>query len=228
VRFSSITEREVRNAFANPDDIDFDLAAAGRRAPDNRPRLGRRADALPSFRAPARQRLHQRRSGPVPDAEAHRRPRTEIDAFDPEDYWEIFWRPDEGDESFEAQYFYEADDGTEAERVWDEESAEDAYEAIAGVDSATVTSVRRRTRTDDPPDPFNTTAFISAASSLGYSAQRSMSIAEDLYTAGYMTYPRTDNTVYPDDLEPDELLDEFVGDSTFGEHAERCSWSRRT
>jgi DNA topoisomerase-1 len=29
VRFSSITEREVRNAFANPDDIDFDLAAAG-------------------------------------------------------------------------------------------------------------------------------------------------------------------------------------------------------
>jgi len=47
-----------------------------------------------------------------------------------------------------------------------------------------------------------------------------MSIAEDLYTAGYMTYPRTDNTVYPDDLEPDELLDEFVGDSTFGEHAE--------
>jgi DNA topoisomerase-1 len=35
-----------------------------------------------------------------------------------------------------------------------------------------------------------------------------------------MTYPRTDNTVYPEDLEPDELLDEFVGSSAFGEDAE--------
>ena len=29
VRFSSITDNEVRSAFADPDDIDFDLAAAG-------------------------------------------------------------------------------------------------------------------------------------------------------------------------------------------------------
>ena len=211
VRFSSITEREVRNAFANPDDIDFDLAAAGeaRQIIDlvwgaaltrflslSARQLGNDFISVGRVQSPTLKLIVDRER--------------EIDAFDPEDYWEIFGDLTKGDESFEAQYFYEADDGTEAERVWDEESAEDAYEAIAGVDSATVTSVRRRTRTDDPPDPFNTTAFISAASSLGYSAQRSMSIAEDLYTAGYMTYPRTDNTVYPDDLEPDELLDEFV------------------
>jgi DNA topoisomerase-1 len=47
-----------------------------------------------------------------------------------------------------------------------------------------------------------------------------MSIAEELYTAGYLTYPRTDNTVYPDDLDPDELLDSFVGSREFGEDAE--------
>jgi DNA topoisomerase-1 len=47
-----------------------------------------------------------------------------------------------------------------------------------------------------------------------------MSIAEDLYTAGYITYPRTDNTVYPEDLEPRDLLDEFVGSRTFGDDAE--------
>jgi DNA topoisomerase-1 len=48
-----------------------------------------------------------------------------------------------------------------------------------------------------------------------------MSIAEDLYTAGYITYPRTDNTVYPDDLEPADLLDEFSANRVFGEDAER-------
>jgi len=29
VRFSSITDNEVNEAFANPDELDFDLAAAG-------------------------------------------------------------------------------------------------------------------------------------------------------------------------------------------------------
>ena len=48
-----------------------------------------------------------------------------------------------------------------------------------------------------------------------------MSIAEELYTAGYVTYPRTDNTVYPDDLDPDALLDSFVGSRAFGEDAEQ-------
>ncbi len=45
-----------------------------------------------------------------------------------------------------------------------------------------------------------------------------MSLAEELYTAGYVTYPRTDNTVYPDDLDPEELLEAFVG-GRFGEDA---------
>ncbi len=220
VRFSSITEREVRNAFAEPDDIDFDLAAAGeaRQIIDlvwgaaltrflslSARQLGNDFISVGRVQSPTLKLIVDRER--------------EIEAFDPEDYWEIYGDLTKGSEAFEAQYFYD-DDGTEAERVWDEEAAEAAYEAIAGADSATVTSVRRRTRTDDPPEPFNTTAFISAASSLGYSAQRAMSIAEELYTAGYMTYPRTDNTVYPDDLEPDELLDEFVGSSTFGEDAE--------
>jgi len=77
--------------------------------------------------------------------------------------------------------------------------------------------VRRRTRTDDPPTPFNTTAFIRAAGSLGHSAQRAMSL-EDLYTAG-CHLPPTDNTVYPEDLDPRELIEELSVASTFGKDA---------
>ena len=47
-----------------------------------------------------------------------------------------------------------------------------------------------------------------------------MSIAEELYTTGYITYPRTDNTVYPDDLDPEELLGEFTMTHEFGDDAE--------
>jgi len=122
----------------------------------------------------------------------------EIEAFDPEDYWELFADLQKDETSFEAQYFYRDEDDNEAERVWEEAVAEDVYDTLSSRDAATVVDVNRRTRTDTPPEPFNTTTqFIRAAGAHRYSAKRAMSIAEDLYTAGYITYPRTDNTVYP-------------------------------
>ena len=225
VRFSSITKREVTEAFENPDELDFDLAAAGEARQIIDLVWGA---ALTRFLSLSARQLGNdfisvgRVQGPTLKLIVDRE--REIEAFDPEDYWELFsnlTKDAEGAaESFEAQYFYLDDDDTEAERIWDEAAAESAYETLLGVDTAEVTSVNRRTRTDTPPAPFNTTQFIRAAGSIGYSAQRAMSIAEDLYTAGYITYPRTDNTVYPDDLDPRELLGAFEGDRRFKEDAE--------
>ena len=219
VRFSSITDREVREAFAEPDDIDFDLAAAGEARQTIDLVWGA---ALTRFLSLSARQLGNdfisvgRVQSPTLKLVVDRE--REIQAFDPEDYWELFADLCGDGESFEAQYFYD-DDGTEAERVWEESAAETAHERLQTAEAAEVRSVRRRTRTDDPPAPLNTTAYISAAGSLGYSAQRAMSVAEELYTAGYLTYPRTDNTVYPADLDPAELLDAFVGSRAFGEDA---------
>jgi DNA topoisomerase-1 len=220
VRFSSITEREVKSAFDEPDDIDFDLAAAGEARQVIDLVWGA---ALTRFLSLSARQLGQdfisvgRVQSPTLKLIVDRE--REIQAFDPEDYWELFADLAKEGEAFEAQYFYD-DDGSEAERIWDEDDADDAHERLREATSAEVTSVRRRTRTDNPPAPFNTTAFISAAGSLGYSAQRAMSIAEELYTTGYVTYPRTDNTVYPEDLDPEELLDEFTMTHEFGDDAE--------
>ncbi|EMA39658.1 DNA topoisomerase I [Halobiforma nitratireducens] len=222
VRFSSITENEVTDAFENPDDIDFDLAAAGeaRQIIDliwgaaltrflslSAGQLGDDFISVGRVQSPTLKLIVDRKR--------------EIQAFDPEEYWELFADLQKDDTSFEAQYFYRDEDDNEAERVWEEATAEEVHDTLSSRDAATVVDVNRRTRTDAPPAPFNTTQFIRAAGALGYSAQRAMSIAEDLYTAGYITYPRTDNTVYPDDLEPEELLDEFVGHSTLGDSAEQ-------
>jgi len=220
VRFSSITEREVRDAFAEPDDIDFDLAAAGEARQVIDLVWGA---ALTRFLSLSARQLGEdfisvgRVQSPTLKLIVDRE--REIQAFDPEDYWELFADIGKDGDDFEAQYFYD-DDGSEAERVWDEADAEAAHERLREADGAEVTTVRRRTRTDNPPAPFNTTAFISAAGSLGYSAQRAMSIAEELYTTGYITYPRTDNTVYPEDLDPEELVAAFGESRAFGDAAE--------
>ncbi|MFB6102004.1 MAG: DNA topoisomerase I, partial [Haloplanus sp.] len=220
VRFSSITDREVQEAFADPDDLDFDLAAAGEARQIIDLMWGA---SLTRFLSLSARQLGEdfisvgRVQGPTLKLIVDRE--REIDAFDPEDYWELFATLAKDDETFEAQYFYIDDDGTEADRVWDGETAETVHEILDGASTATVEEVRRRTRTDDPPAPFNTTKFIRAASGIGYSAQRAMSIAEDLYTAGYVTYPRTDNTVYPEDLDPRELLDDLSTGRRFGDAA---------
>ncbi len=220
VRFSSITENEVKTAFANPDELDTDLAAAGEARQIVDLVWGA---ALTRFLSLSAKQMGDdfisvgRVQSPtlklIVDKER------EIEAFTPEDYWELFADLTKDDETFEAQRFH-VEDGKEQERVWNEADATAAYETLLDAATAEITAVRRRTRTDDPPAPFNTTQFIRAAGSLGYSAGRAMSIAEDLYTAGYMTYPRTDNTVYPEDLEPEELLDEFSANPNFGEDAD--------
>ncbi len=232
VRFSSITDREVNEAFAEPDEIDFDLAAAGEARQVIDLVWGA---ALTRFLSLSSGQLGDdfisvgRVQGPTLKLLVDRE--REIRAFDPDDYWELFAdltpAADTGGETagetkapnFEAQYFYEADDGTEAERVWDAATAETVAARLRAAETASVASVRRRTRTDDPPAPFDTTAFISAAGSLGYSAQRAMSLAEELYTAGYVTYPRTDNTVYPEDLDETELLETFTSVRPFADDA---------
>ncbi|MFC6724085.1 DNA topoisomerase I [Halobium palmae] len=228
VRFSSITEREVKEAFDNPDGIDFELAAAGEARQVIDLVWGA---ALTRYLSLSARQLGDdfisvgRVQGPTIKLIVDRE--REIDAFDPEDYWELFADlrkaagADDGDEpaSFESQYFYLDEDDNEAERVWDGDEAERVYDTLKDATAATVEDVNPRTRTDAPPAPFNTTQFIRAAGSIGYSAQRAMSIAEDLYTAGYITYPRTDNTVYPEDLDERELLEAFES-TTFADDAE--------
>ena len=221
VRFSSITEREVTDAFADPDDLDFNLAAAGEARQVIDLTWGA---ALTRFLSLSARQLGTdfisvgRVQGPTLKLIVDRE--REIRAFDPESYWELSGALSKTDgDPFEAQYFLKTDRGTEATRVWDEAVADTLTEAFTVTDEAVVDDVNRRTQTDEPPTPFNTTAYIRAAGSLGYGAQRAMSIAEDLYTAGYVTYPRTDNTVYPDDLDPRELLESLAVSTRFGDDA---------
>ena len=220
VRFSSITENEVRQAFENPDDLDFDLAAAGeaRQIIDliwgaaltrflslSAKQYGDDFISVGRVQTPTLKLLVDRER--------------EIQAFEPDDYWEIFADLlKAGEETpFEAQYYYLDEDDTEAERVWSESEADSVFSVLEGAGTAEVTEVNRRTRTDRPPAPFNTTQFIRAAGAVGFQAKRAMSLAEDLYTAGYITYPRTDNTVYPDDLDPRDLVETLAGEREFRE-----------
>ena len=116
-------------------------------------------------------------------------------------FWELFAKFEHPDGSFEAHH--------KIDKFWEKAEAD---AALAGTASpGTVKAVTARKNTRKPPTPYNTTAFTTDASSrLGITPASAMRIAEDLYMDGFISYPRTDNTVYPASLPLRELVSSLV------------------
>src|SRR5256712_11468461 len=90
---------------------------------------------------------------------------------------------------------------------WDEGGARSLVALARLGDTATVERIERRDHREPPPSPFNTTSFLAQASRMGHSPSRAMAAAQELYVRGEISYPRTDNTVYPPSLPVREILD---------------------
>src|SRR5919199_3251675 len=130
-------------------------------------------------------------------------------AFTPEPYWEIEATLENG-EPFTARHAHG--------RFKEEAAARAAYDNLTDV--ARVTEIKEKSATRPPPVPFNTTGFLSAAANLGISPSRAARLAEDLYTDGYISYPRTDNTVYPSSLDLREVLGQLKRVEGVGLHVD--------
>ena len=84
-------------------------------------------------------------------------------------------------------------------------------DAVAGKTSGTVTAAEKKRRTVKPPAPFSTTSLQAAAAAEGLTPGRTMRVAESLYMDGLISYPRVDNTVYPESLDLRAILEALQG-----------------
>ena len=93
-------------------------------------------------------------------------------------------------------------------KFFDVEKAKKIFENIKYEKSGVVKAVSKKEKTLNRPEPFNTTSFLRAASSVfGISTHQAMNIAESLYQQGLISYPRTDNTVYPASVNLKEIVE---------------------
>ncbi len=201
-RFSALTKDEIESAFSNLDDLSLDLAYAGAARQDIDLIWGAtltRAVSLATRRFGSNflsvGRVQSPTLGLIVERELERR------AHKPVPYWEVLARFEHPDGAFEAHH--------KEDRFWKKAEAD---AAVAGTKSpGVVAEVASRRNTRKPPAPFNTTSFSAEASSrLGITPSRAMRIAEDLYMDGFISYPRTDNTVYPSSLPTRELVSSLV------------------
>src|ERR687895_427926 len=196
-RFSALTPGEVGRAFDELMEVSNDLADAGEARQDidliwgaTLTRWVSRATKRYGSAFLSVGRVQSPTLVLIAERERERR------AFVPEPYWELNATLKNGGDPFAVRHAHG--------RFKVEAEARNAHQNLT--DAATVTEVRQKSATRPPPTPFNTTGFLTAAASLGISPSRASRIAEDLYTDGYISYPRTDNTVYPRSLDLREIL----------------------
>jgi len=193
VRYSALTPEEVKAAFAKPSTVDFNLAEAAHSRQDIDLIWGAvltRFMSLAAYRYGSDYLSVGRVQSPtlrlVVDRELERR------AFVPVPYWEIKATLERDGEKLEVAH---------AKGRFDTLEAMETALARAQAETAEVTAYKAEPRKVAPPPPFNTTALMSAASGAGVSPARAMRAAESLYLDGLLSYPRTDNTVYPPSLD---------------------------
>ncbi|MEM1597573.1 MAG: type IA DNA topoisomerase [Pyrobaculum sp.] len=94
-------------------------------------------------------------------------------------------------------------------------SRKDAEQIAATIRRGVVKVATYKPHHVSPPDPLDTVELERRASRwLGINAKKTLDVAEELYRAGLISYPRTETTIYPPSLDLGEVLKEL----TNGEH----------
>ena len=211
-KFSALTRDEIEKAFENPVDVNYNLASAAEARQHIDLAWGASLTRFVSIISGRRGKDFLsvgRVQSPTLALIVKRE--EEIKSFKPKPYWEIVAKMRKR-RIFEAMHSQNPH--------WEKKDVEKLMSHLSGATEGIVLSVKEEKKEMRPPAPFDTTAFLSEATKLGFSASKAMKIAEDLYMGGYISYPRTDNTVYPKSLNIRAIL-KSLEKSSFGEEVKK-------
>ena len=150
-----------------------------------------------------------------------------IRSFAPRTFWELFADFDVQKGSYKGRWFDEGfvkdqDEDRRAERIWDRAKAEVLLAKVLGQPGEI--SEEKKATTQAPPLLYDLTSLQREANSRhGYSARRTLQIAQQLYERyKIITYPRTDSRYLPEDyLETARQVLSSLGDPTLRPHAQQ-------
>jgi len=197
--FSAITKKDIEESFSNLIEVDYPFAesANARREIDLiwgavltrfisivSNRLGHKFLSVGRVQSPVLYLIVKREK--------------ERKAFKIEKYWELKALLEKDKIQFEAMH--------KKGRFKEKKDAENVLKK--NPKKAVVLRAEKKHRIISKPIPFNTTSFLRAATSIGFSAGQAMNTAETLYQQGFISYPRTDNTKYPPTLNLRNLVEE--------------------
>ena len=130
----------------------------------------------------------------------------EIRAFNPTPFWEIFYfgNPEQAPQETKIKFSHKKGKFT------DEEEAKLIFIKTKGK-NGTVKTITKTEKKTPPPFPFDlTTLQTEAYRSLHISPKETLAIAQELYTKGYTSYPRTSSQQLPKELGLKKLVESLL------------------
>ncbi len=114
----------------------------------------------------------------------------EIKAFKPTPFWQI--------ELLGKTEKKDISSWHEKDKFWDHKEAKKTYDKIRKEKTAAIDKVDKKRFNQSPPTPFDLTSLqIEAHRALRLAPKRTLEIAQELYTAGAISYPRTSSQKLP-------------------------------
>lgn len=200
LKFSTMTKEELLESFAHPSKLNKNLIESGlaRHYLDHMWGISlTRALTLAVKSSAKRFRIVStgRVQGPVLHMLAKYEKKIKI--FKPEPFWELQLQVQFGKQTLIAEY---------GKKIWDKKEAETVAKK-ADTKSAVVKNITKKIITQSPPKPYNTTSMLADIYRyFGYSPQQGLSIAEALYQAGMISYPRTSSEKLPKDINYKKII----------------------
>ncbi|KAI3451633.1 hypothetical protein Pfo_008298 [Paulownia fortunei] len=139
----------------------------------------------------------------------------EIQSHEPEEFWTIncTHNSEEGTATF---------NWIRRGHLFDYTCATIIYEMCVQEPTATVTNVRQQEKLKYPPHPLSTIELEKRASRyFRMSSEHTMKVAEDLYQAGFISYPRTETDCFSVRTDLHTIVQEQQGHPMWGSYAQR-------
>lgn len=138
----------------------------------------------------------------------------EIRAFVPKPFWQVQMEGEHENNAIIAMH--------KEDKIWDKSRANDIFEKTRSQKDAVVESIGKKQFSQQPPFPFDLTSLqVEAYRCFGIQPKETLDIAQELYTSGIISYPRTSSQQLPPAIGYSKILGELSKQKEYSELSAR-------
>jgi DNA topoisomerase-1 len=135
----------------------------------------------------------------------------EIKAFIPDPYWMISFNGIVNNVAIESWH--------EKDKIFDKKDADSVFAKVKDAKKGVVDKIDTKQFKQAPPVPFDLTSMqIEAHKCLRIAPKRTLEIAQELYTGGYISYPRTSSQQLPESIGYKKVLEGLKKSEDYADH----------